>query len=343
MAIEHKTMKTKALVGWAENPRKISKRGLAGLQASVQQFGCVEPPIWNKRTKRLVGGHQRVKVLRQLMVKETDVVVVDLSPEEERVLNVALNNPAITGEYTTDITHVLDEISKTRADLFGALRLGEILTPNDMPVQSGLIETESKEVVEKTSPAPDIIFPSSNEFGIPDLDISLQAEHIERPVVKWGTVARGQAGAGLIHFYTDDYKFKAIWDGPEKLVRSAPGTVVEVNYSLQTAFPKAFALWCVYQKRWLSRYWQDYGVRVFVDLNVSQDHRKENLIGVPQGWRSYATRAHESDPDGVEADYGVALTHAGSDDILFLVVGGGRRVVDLSKKHGWINVPASVK
>jgi hypothetical protein len=66
----HKTdlnIETKAiadLVPAPYNPRTISSEALAGLRGSVERFGLVEPVVWNRRTGRVVGGHQRLKVLQ---------------------------------------------------------------------------------------------------------------------------------------------------------------------------------------------------------------------------------------------------------------------------------------
>ena len=53
--------------------------------------------MWNQRSGNLVGGHQRLKVLIEQGQTETDVSVVDLPPERERALNVALNK--ISGDW----------------------------------------------------------------------------------------------------------------------------------------------------------------------------------------------------------------------------------------------------
>lgn len=61
------------------NPRKDLKPGDAEyekLKRSIEQFGYVEPVIWNKATGRVVGGHQRLKVLIDLGMTEVDCVVV---------------------------------------------------------------------------------------------------------------------------------------------------------------------------------------------------------------------------------------------------------------------------
>ena len=61
------------------------------LKRSLETFGCVESLVWNRRTGHLVGGHQRLKVLRSQGCTEVSVSVVDLSIEQEKALNVALN------------------------------------------------------------------------------------------------------------------------------------------------------------------------------------------------------------------------------------------------------------
>jgi len=64
------------------------------LQRSLDEFGCVEPLVWNKRSGNLVGGHQRLKVLQARGDKQVDVSVVDLPIEREKALNIALNKIA---------------------------------------------------------------------------------------------------------------------------------------------------------------------------------------------------------------------------------------------------------
>ena len=123
------------------NPRRISSEALDGLHASVERFGLVEPIIWNRQTGRVVGGHQRLKVLQRMGETETQVIVVDLPEIEEKALNVALNSPAIAGEFTADLHKLLAEIEQALPDLSDALRfpdLGDLekqllsdLHPND--------------------------------------------------------------------------------------------------------------------------------------------------------------------------------------------------------------------
>lgn len=82
------------------NPRKDLKPGdpeYEKLRRSIEEFGYVEPIIVNDATGHVVGGHQRIKVLRELGLDEVECVIVSLTPEREKALNIALNR--ISGEW----------------------------------------------------------------------------------------------------------------------------------------------------------------------------------------------------------------------------------------------------
>lgn len=91
------------LIPAAYNPRKDLQPGdpeYEKLKCSLDEFGYVEPVIWNKRTGNVVGGHQRLKVLQQEGILEIDCVVIDMDTEKEKALNIALNK--ISGDWDTD-------------------------------------------------------------------------------------------------------------------------------------------------------------------------------------------------------------------------------------------------
>jgi DNA modification methylase len=83
------------------NPRQSTAKQEKHLKASLEKFGVVEPIIFNKQTGYIVGGHFRVRELKKLGYKEIECVIVDLSEEDEKELNIRLN--ANTGEWDWDI------------------------------------------------------------------------------------------------------------------------------------------------------------------------------------------------------------------------------------------------
>lgn len=119
-------MKLSELEPAGYNPRSISPEAMAGLDASLRRFGMVQPIVWNKTTGRIVGGHQRHRALMDAGETEAHVVVVQLDDAEEKALNVALNNPHISGEFTDELQQLLQEIAEGDPLGFSELRLDEL-------------------------------------------------------------------------------------------------------------------------------------------------------------------------------------------------------------------------
>lgn len=108
-------IQTDRLIPADYNPRKDLKPGdpeYEKLKRSLEEFGYVEPVIWNKITSHVVGGHQRLKVLLDMGITEVECVVVEMDAEKEKALNVALNK--INGDWDKD------KLALLIADLQGA-------------------------------------------------------------------------------------------------------------------------------------------------------------------------------------------------------------------------------
>lgn len=77
------------------NPRQASKEDYNNLKKSIERFGIVDPLIVNNAENRknvVVGGHFRLKVLRDLKVRQVPVVYVNIPDiEKEKELNLRLN------------------------------------------------------------------------------------------------------------------------------------------------------------------------------------------------------------------------------------------------------------
>ena len=99
MKIESKLIKD--LKPATYNPRQISTKQYNDLKESIKKFGLVDPIIINQNGNVVVGGHQRLKICKELKYIEIDCVVLDLSKEEERELNIRLNKNS--GEFDMDI------------------------------------------------------------------------------------------------------------------------------------------------------------------------------------------------------------------------------------------------
>jgi hypothetical protein len=100
MTLTIRTLPIDALIPAPYNPRKpLTAKALAKLKTSLQTFGLVEPLVWNERTGHIVGGHARLRILKELGYAELPVSVVQLDDDREKALNVMLNNLEAQGRY----------------------------------------------------------------------------------------------------------------------------------------------------------------------------------------------------------------------------------------------------
>lgn len=326
----------------ARNWRTHPRAQRAALQGALNEVGWIAPVVENIRTGRLVDGHERV--WQALQNGDTDVpfVQVDLSEEEEAYALLTLDPIGAMAQASADQLGVLlAEVQSSEAGV------QQMLT--DLAEHSGVLDQpadgDGGDVADDAPPSPhverwqvpDASFATDNEWGVPLLDLGLQARTLDNPVTKWGTVKRGATMRGTYHFYTDDYKFEALWKDPAPVINSGCASVVEPNFSTGEQMPLAVGLWGVFRKRWLARWWQTFGVRVFVDLNVEPHLNAINLLGVPQGWGAYATRWLDKYGVGdVEEQYRIAQERSGLDAPLFVVFGGRAAAERACMDHGWV-------
>lgn len=156
-------IRTDRLIPADYNPRKDLKPGdpeYEKLKRSLEEFGYVEPVIWNKTTSHVVGGHQRLKVLLDMGITEVECVVVEMDADKEKALNVALNK--ISGDWDKD------KLALLIADLQGA----------DFDVS--LTGFDPGEI--------DDLFKDSLKDGIHDDDFDVDAELQNPAVAKLGDV-----------------------------------------------------------------------------------------------------------------------------------------------------------
>ncbi len=86
------------------------------LKASIDEFGLVVPLIVNERTGTLVSGHQRLNVMLAEGVEETEVVIVDMEPEREKALCIALNKISGQWDYGA-LADILEELRDSPVDI----------------------------------------------------------------------------------------------------------------------------------------------------------------------------------------------------------------------------------
>lgn len=148
-----KEMPLSSLIPADFNPRKALKPGdseYEKLKRSIESFGLVLPLILNEQSGRLVGGHQRLTVLKDLGYETVPVMVLSLDDAHEKALNLALNK--ISGDWDEakllSLLSDLDEISVTGFDeaeletLIGKLYEADLPEDDGFDVDAALAEPD---------------------------------------------------------------------------------------------------------------------------------------------------------------------------------------------------------
>ena len=67
----------------------------------------------------------------------------------------------------------------------------------------------------------DYLLPTDNTLEIPTLSLELQPKNVEIPVLCYGEQRRSKdmRSKGILHFYTDDYRWTSVANHPEKIMR----------------------------------------------------------------------------------------------------------------------------
>ena len=93
------------------NPRQITGKQYEDLKKSIDKFGLCKPIVININPERLynvIGGHQRLQILREMGAQKIPTVSVNLSEEDEKELNVRLNKNG--GQWDIDLLSNFDVV-----------------------------------------------------------------------------------------------------------------------------------------------------------------------------------------------------------------------------------------
>lgn len=330
-----------------ENTKHHPAEQVGAIDGLMSRVGWAGALLMNERTGKLLDGHAR----RDIALAKggpVPVLIGDWSEEEERAILGYLDPTGWTAVVDRSRLEALLKGPMPQLDSGELDRLMDAVKASSklLDESPGQPSEEAKAAEQlEVSVALDSLWPSDNEWSVPALLPELAADQVAAPVLTWGTQAAARVMRGTWHMYTHDRKFEPLWRKPHRVLLSRPAAAVEPNFSTTDQTPFALNLWNTYRKRWIARYWQACGLRIFVDLNVDAGlnassealgGRAMNLLGVPCGWSSYASRAHANDPTALLAEWEVARRHSGREHPLFLVVGGGRGVRQLANDHGWM-------
>lgn len=97
-----KTIPLKDLKDHAKNPRQITKEHMHHLEALIDKFGMIDKPIVNL-DHTIIGGHQRIKILKKQKTKEIECWVPDRQLNQQDVDHLCIGLNLNRGEWDYDI------------------------------------------------------------------------------------------------------------------------------------------------------------------------------------------------------------------------------------------------
>lgn len=334
------------------NPRKIKKADFDRLIDSIKING-----FWKHRPLAIevqdgknfvLCGNQRVKAAKKLKLKEVPAVFYSELTDDERVDLITRDNIA-NGEWDQTVLDTDPHFQDLDFEFMGLILPG---TDDDQPKKKkGKKKQEAETDPEGSGEDPDeedfpdeptqeqkmlddVLFPSNNKFEIPTLLKEMEAGRVVLPITPWGANSRLRKDVNTYHFYVDDYRFEKLFKDPTNLINSGVQSIVEPNCSCHDQTPIAYGISLIYKKRWLARYCQELGIKVYADLNVAHKFIEYNMLGIPDGYNAFFTRGCDGWMKSLKSDLEVAQRISGLEVPNLVVYGGGTEIQEFCQKKG---------
>lgn len=335
--------------GLPKNPRFIKTEKFNKLKKSLedhpQMLALRELLVYPFGDKFIIiGGNMRYRAMKELKYKEAPCKIIPADTSVEELKAYTIKDNSGFGEWDFDeLANDWDaeDLEAWGLDLpaFDKEETEEYSEEDDSTDSEDENEEEQEKIDYFAMMLGDRLYDSNNEFDIPTLRLDEQpTTGVLLPVSAWGADTRQKKGISTYHFYVDDYRFEAIWKDPMKVCVSGCQYVVEPNLSLFDTTPIAYGLQQIYKKRWIARYWQECGIKVYADLNVSQKFIEYNKMGIPECYNAFATRGYDDRVEVLEKEFAVAREISGKDNPNMLVYGGGKRVKEFCQANNLVYV-----
>lgn len=330
------------LEGLPQNPRLIKKGKFKKLCKSIRELPELSEArdilVYPHNDEFIViGGNMRLEAYRSLKWKDVPCCILpeDTPVEKLRQMLIQDNNPF--GE--NDWNLLADEWDNEELNDWGFDVWQEDKKENK-PISKQETDERGQEKADFFDMMlGDRLYESNNDFDIPNLRQDEQpAPGLLLPFSAWGADTRLKKDIQTYHFYVDDYRFEAIWKDPTIVLNSGCSAIVEPNLSLFDTTPIAYGLQQIYKKRWIARYFQECGAKVYADLNVAQKFYKYNRMGIPDGYNAFATRGYADRQEYLKMEIQIAREISGKDTPNMIVYGGGEKIKELCAQNSVVYV-----
>lgn len=265
------------------NPRKKLVPGdkeYERIKNSIENFGYVEPVIINV-DNTIIGGHQRVSVLKELGFEEINVIVIEIDKTKEKALNIALNK--ITGEWDEDLLNdLLIELDDLDFDI-SLTGFDKIDYDFKLDLDDDFKENERERT--NSSYNLDLYDPEATD-GYYQMPIIENDEYIPNNLIGFNYAKTSKDKNVGIHFYLDDYQFERIWNSPNDYIDilSQYDCILSPDFSLYMDMPISMKIWNIYRSRLIGQYYQRLGIKVIPTISWAEKESYDFCFdGIPKG------------------------------------------------------------
>lgn len=267
-----KKLKVDQIIAADYNPRKKlnpNDKEYQEIKRSIEEFGYVQPLIVNS-DYTIIGGHQRLTVLKDLGFKEIDVIIVDVDKNQEKALNIALNK--ISGRWDSKLlSGLLQELNSNKFDLTLTGFEPKVL---DIGIRGDAKDTQDN-LVEGILNLNKAQYNGVGKYDIPEILPVYELPEIKEWIGFNYVLSDNDPEGKAVHFFIDDYQFERLWNNPAKYVDKLKQyvCVASPDFSPYGDMPLILQIYNHYRKHWIARYLQDQGVTVIPTIRCSTDKR----------------------------------------------------------------------
>lgn len=240
------------------------------IRRSIKHFGYVDPIIVNE-DGTVIGGHQRLKVLKDLGYTVIDVIRIRVSKKDEKALNVALNK--IGGAWDMPmLADLMQDLDAEEYDLsltgFDSEALDELLGVSEEDGE----EAQKPNARENTYRQYNMQLLDDDYDGFYEMPVIHAESHIPDRLIGFNYAKSSDDSGAGIHCFVDDYQFERLWNSPEQYtdILAKYDCVLSPDFSLYMDMPMAMKVWNIFRSRTIGHYWQQEGLRVIPTISWAE-------------------------------------------------------------------------
>ena len=110
------------------------------------------------------------------------------------------------------------------------------------------------------------LFKTNDPYGFPEVKSN---EFNPIDLIPYHTCKKKKIGdrEKTVHFFLDDYKFEQVWVNPKKYIELFQfyNGIISPTFSIWENQPYALNVFNMYRSRWITRFYQECGVKVLID------------------------------------------------------------------------------